>query len=154
MCSPMQPIVSQRTCAKEPNDEPHARTHTVLLVDDCSAQRDLYELVLAPEFRVLTASRGYDALAVAASEHPDVVVLDVMMPGLDGWETCRRLKTDSVTADTHVVLLTGCKDVDLSQHAAAVGADALENKPCSADRLLRCIHIAIAKRQPPSNAAR
>jgi CheY-like chemotaxis protein len=120
---------------------------TVLLVDDCIAQRDLYELVLAPEFTVLTASRGSDALTLAAREHPDVVVLDVMMPGLDGWETCTRLKTDPVTADTPVVLLTGSNDVDLSQHAVAVGADAILNKPCSADMLVQRLHVAVSHQQ-------
>jgi two-component system cell cycle response regulator len=115
-------------------------------VDDCCAERDLYELVLTPEFRVLTASRGHDALAMAATEHPDVIVLDVLMPGLDGWETCTRMKIDPATADTPVLLLTGSNDGDLSQHAIAVGADAVEHKPCSADRLLHHLHVAVAKR--------
>ena len=75
---------------------PHARP-TVLLVDDCREQRDIYEIVLARDFRVVTAGRGLDALALATSERPDVVVLDVMMPGIDGWETCTRLKVDPAT---------------------------------------------------------
>jgi CheY-like chemotaxis protein len=120
---------------------------TVLLVDDCVAERDLYELVLAPECTVLTASRGSDALALAAQTHPDVIVMDVMMPELDGWETCARLKTNPVTADTPVLLLTGANDVDLSQHAVAVGADAIMNKPCPADALLHHIHIAADHQQ-------
>ena len=120
---------------------------TVLLVDDCIEQRDLYEMVLARDFRVVTAARGLDALALATSERPDVVVLDVMMPGIDGWETCTRLKVDPATADTPVVLLTSVDDTDLASHAAAVGADAVENKPCSADRLLHRVHAMVDREQ-------
>src|SRR5215472_3970131 len=107
----------------------------VLLVDDCLAERDLYEMMLATEFDVTTAARGLDALRIAASVRPDIVVLDVMMPGLDGWETCTRLRVNPATADTAVVMLTGVDDPDLSSHAKAVGADGVERKPCSADRL-------------------
>ena len=118
----------------------------VLLVDDCIRERDMYEAVLETEFNVVTAARGLEALAIAATERPDAVVLDVMMPGLDGWETCTRLKVDPATADTPVVLLTGVNDPDLFDHAMAVGADGVENKPCSADRLLERIHGVITKR--------
>jgi CheY-like chemotaxis protein len=116
---------------------------TLLLVDDCVSQRDMYQMVLDPEFRVITAGRGLEALELTAAERPDVVVLDVMMPGMDGWETCTRIKSAPDSADTPVVLLTGNTDVDLSQHAFAVGAAAIANKPCSADRLLRIVHDAL-----------
>jgi CheY-like chemotaxis protein len=119
----------------------------VLLVDDCAAERDLYELVLASDFDVVTAARGHDALAMAASMRPDVVVLDVMMPGLDGWDTCTRLKAEPKTADTPVVMLTGSDDPDLAGHAKAVGAEGLETKPCPADRLVAHIHDVIEKRR-------
>jgi CheY-like chemotaxis protein len=118
----------------------------LLLVDDCVSQRDLYQMVLDPEFNVITASRGLDAVALAAAERPDVVVLDVMMPGLDGWETCTRIKSHPGSADTPVLLLTGNTDADLAQHAIAVGAEAVISKPCSADRLLRMIRDAIDAR--------
>ena len=118
----------------------------VLLVDDCAAERDLYEMVLASEFDVMTAAHGLDALTIAASERPDIVVLDVMMPGLDGWETCTRLKVNPATANMAVVMLTGVDDPDLSSHATAAGADGVERKPCPADRLLDCIHGVVAKR--------
>jgi putative two-component system response regulator len=130
-----------------PNERP-----TLLLVDDCMAERDLYEFVLRDHFQILTANRGADAVALAASARPDVLVLDVMMPGLTGWETCARIKTNAITADIPVILLTGVDDVDLTQHAFAVGADDVLNKPCSADRLLECVHAAL-KRQKTSRFA-
>ena len=111
----------------------------LLLVDDCVAERDLYEMTLTPEFKVITASRGDQGLAIARSERPQAIVLDVMMPGMDGWETCTRIKCDDVTADIPVILLTGADDRDLTQHANAVGAAALLQKPCPADRLRNTI---------------
>jgi CheY-like chemotaxis protein len=116
----------------------------LLLVDDCVPVRDLYELALAPSFQVQTAGRGVDGLVIAMTEHPDVVVLDVVMPGLDGWETCAAIKGNPHTADIPVILLTGADDRDLTRRAIAVGAAALLIKPCPADRLLQTILSALA----------
>ena len=122
----------------------------LLLVDDCVAERDLYEMTLTPEFKVITASRGDQGLAIARSERPQAIVLDVMMPGMDGWETCTRIKCDAVTADIPVILLTGADDRDLTQHANAVGASALLQKPCPADRLRKTI-VSVLDRNSVSN---
>src|SRR5688572_20715147 len=94
--------------------------YRLLLIDDCVTQRDFYEMTLAQDFNVLTAAHGADGLALAAVERPDVIVLDVMMPGLDGWETCTKIKSDPITADIPVILLTGSNDLNLSDHAVAV----------------------------------
>src|SRR5438128_3773851 len=64
----------------------------VLLVDDSAEYRDLYALMLEQTATVITASNGEDALAIAATQPLDAIVLDVMMPGMDGWQTCQRLK--------------------------------------------------------------
>jgi len=116
---------------------------TLLLVDDCIAQRDLYEMALQMQFKVLTASRGDEGLEVAAREHPDLIILDVMMPGLNGWETCTRLKADKNTADIPIVFLTSRDDQDLSEHAKAVGGSLLLRKPCTVDRLLLSIRSTL-----------
>jgi putative two-component system response regulator len=116
---------------------------TLLLIDDCVEQRDLYELALAPDFNILAATRGMDGIALAAANHPDAIVLDVVMPGLSGWETCTRLKCAAATADVPVVLLTGTNDVDLSDHAMAVGAFAVLTKPCPIDRLKSVVLMAL-----------
>jgi CheY-like chemotaxis protein len=122
---------------------PASYHRTLLLVDDCAAERDLYEIVLRPEFKILTAARGADGFAAAVESRPDVIVLDVMMPGMDGWETCARIKSHPVTSNIPVILLTGANDVDLSQHAIAVGATAVLNKPCPAEHLLTRIYAAL-----------
>jgi len=116
---------------------------TVLLIDDCGAERDLYELALEHDFHILTAARGSEGASLAQRARPDAIVLDVIMPGMDGWETCTFIKSDSITADIPVILLTGADDRDLSQHAVAVGATALLRKPCPLEVLRQTIVAAL-----------
>jgi CheY-like chemotaxis protein len=117
---------------------------TVLIVDDCVAERDLYEFVLESEFEVLTASRGTEAVSLAAKHHPDAIVMDVMMPELDGWETCARLKANRATIDIPVVFLTGVSDANLQRRAKAVWGSAVLHKPCSGETLRSAILDAIS----------
>ena len=121
---------------------PRARRLNVLLVDDCVAERDLYQCVLEPEFHVLTAARGAEGAALAAAYHPDVIVLDVMMPGIDGLETCARIKGEAATANIPILLLTGAERADLPQRAKAVWAWTILRKPCPADTLRNAILAA------------
>jgi CheY-like chemotaxis protein len=111
----------------------------VLLVDDCVAERDLYQSVLEPEFHILTAARGLEGAALAAAYHPDAIVLDVLMPGIDGLETCARIKREAATTDIPVLLLTGADRPDLSERAKAVWAWTVLHKPCPADKLRTAI---------------
>src|SRR5262245_13288535 len=111
----------------------------LLLVDDCVPLRDLYELMLKRVFDVTTATEGGDGLQLAAEIHPDAIVLDVLMPGLDGWQTCRCLKSDPATASIPVILLTGADDGDLPRRARDVGASAVLTKPCRAETLKQTI---------------
>ena len=123
-------------------DRTPRRRLNVLFVDDCVAERDLYQSVLEPEFDILTASRGDQGVALAAQHHPDVIVLDVMMPEIDGWETCRRIKSNAATVDIPVLMLTGADDPDFARHAKAVWASALLHKPCSGGSLRAAILTA------------
>jgi CheY-like chemotaxis protein len=116
---------------------------TVLIVDDCVAERDLYQFALESEFEVLTAARGSEAVSIASKHHPDAIVLDVMMPELDGWETCARLKANKDTIDIPVVFLTGLADENLPRRAKAVWASAILHKPCPGDALRDAILHAI-----------
>jgi len=116
----------------------------VLLVDDSDEQRNLYAAMLAATARVDTASRGEDALALARTESPDVIVLDVMMPGMDGWETCERLKANPLTKRIPIVMLTSLDGVDVPARARKAGAIAVLMKPCPVERLL--LTIAAARR--------
>jgi CheY-like chemotaxis protein len=128
-----------------PADIPPSKTEVlprVLLVDDSDEQRALYEAMLAATARVATASTGEAALKLAAAGVPDVIVLDVMMPGMDGWETCRRLKADPITAGIPIVILTSLDGADVTARAREAGAIAVLKKPCPEARLVLTINAA------------
>jgi CheY-like chemotaxis protein len=104
---------------------------------------DLYALMLEPTASVITASRGDEALTIARSEQPDAIVLDVMMPGMDGWAVCERLKNDPMTAGIPVLMLTSLDGVDAAAPGHRAGAAAVLMKPCPAERLALAIDAAI-----------
>jgi DNA-binding response OmpR family regulator len=86
-------------------------------------------------FEVLTAEDGDEALAAARREKPDLVFLDIMMPGLPGDEVCKRLKTDPATRGMHVVILTARGQEEDERRAMEMGADEFMTKPFSPRKL-------------------
>ncbi|MDQ1397244.1 MAG: hypothetical protein QOG64_2503 [Acidimicrobiaceae bacterium] len=105
----------------------------VLVVDDDDMIRRLVRTVLeADEYEVVEARNGDLALELTESAHPAVVVLDVMMPGIDGVEVCRRIDHESVK----VVILTARDDPTLEKACREAGADAFLTKPFSSVELL------------------
>jgi CheY-like chemotaxis protein len=115
----------------------------VLLVDDSVEHRDLYALMLEPTASVITASRGDEALALARKERFDAIVLDVMMPGMNGWDVCRKLKEDLATKAIPVLILTSLDGVEAAEPGHRAGATAVLMKPCPAERLAVAIEDAI-----------
>jgi len=107
----------------------------VLMIDDSEDQLDLYALVLQECYHVLLAGSGQKGLQMAQAERPDAIVCDLAMPGMDGWEVCRRLRAHPATAAIPVIILTATSDADLVQKAASVGAQAVLTKPCPLDML-------------------
>jgi two-component system, cell cycle response regulator len=102
----------------------------VLIVDDIEVNVKLLEAKLSSEyFDVRSASSGEAALRIAAAEPPDVILLDVMMPRMDGFEVCRRLKADPRTADIPVVMVTALSDTADRLTSLAAGADEFLTKP-------------------------
>jgi CheY-like chemotaxis protein len=129
-----RPVMRVRAYDKRPH---------VLLVDDSAEYRDLYAVMLEQTATVTTASRGEDALIIASTQRFDAIVLDVMMPGLDGWQTCERLKANPLTRSIPVIMLTSLDGLDVPETAARVGAAFVLIKPCSVERLALAIKSAV-----------
>ena len=105
-------------------------TGRVLVVDDIPANVKLLEARLGAEyFEVVTALSGEEALAACARAVPDIVLLDVMMPGMDGFEVCRRLKADPRTALVPVVMVTALDQISDRVKGLEAGADDFLTKP-------------------------
>jgi two-component system cell cycle response regulator len=105
-------------------------TARILVVDDIDANVRLLEAKLSAEYyEVLTASDGASGLIVAGEEKPDIILLDVMMPGMDGFEVCRRLKDDPATRHIPVVLVTALDGRQDRIHGLDAGADEFLTKP-------------------------
>jgi len=102
----------------------------VLVVDDIPSSRMLVRVKLnTAYFEVIEAESGLDALDIVANAAPDLVLLDVMMPGIDGFETCRRLKANPETVHIPVVLLTALDNRSDRKKGLAAGADDFVSKP-------------------------
>lgn len=109
----------------------------VLLVDDYPDNRDIYaQFLIYSGLRVEEADNGHQALDKAFTLRPDVIVMDLSLPGLDGWEATRRLKQDPRTRDIPVIALTGHALAGDSEGAFDAGCDAFITKPCLPERLL------------------
>jgi two-component system cell cycle response regulator len=105
-------------------------TARVLVVDDTVANVKLLEAKLAVEyFDVVTAYNGIDAISAATENPPDIILLDIMMPGMDGFEVCRRLKSDPRTAHVPIIMVTALSDAEDRVRGLDAGADDFLTKP-------------------------
>jgi CheY-like chemotaxis protein len=110
----------------------------VLLVDDYPDAREMYsEYLQYSGFEVIEAGNGMEALQRAAETAPDIILMDLSLPVMDGWEATRRLKADPRTAQIPVVALTGHALAGISEGAKKAGCDAFVTKPCLPDELVR-----------------
>lgn len=105
-------------------------TARILVVDDIPANVKLLEAKLSAEYyEVLTAASGQECLDLAAEKAPDLILLDVMMPGMDGFEVCKRIKADDTTAHIPIVMVTALSDVSDRVRGLESGADDFLSKP-------------------------
>jgi two-component system cell cycle response regulator DivK len=109
----------------------------VLVVDDYQDAREMYaEYLSFSGFRVVEASTGTEAVEKALELRPDVILMDLSLPGMDGWAATRQLKNDDRTKFIPVVALTGHALAGASEGARLAGCDAFVTKPCLPDELV------------------
>ena len=110
----------------------------VLLVDDYPDAREMYtEYLEFSGFEVVEAENGMEALQRAIDAAPDIILMDLSLPVMDGWEATRRLKADKRTASIPVVALTGHALAGISEGAKRAGCDAFVTKPCLPEDLVK-----------------
>lgn len=112
----------------------------VLAVDDIPLNLLLIKKMLSKcNFKLSTAANGEDALASVAADKPDLILLDLMMPGIDGYEVLRRLKSSPETSDIKVVILSALNSQEDIVKGYDLGANDFITKPIIMERLLACV---------------
>lgn len=120
-------------------------TRSVMVVDDEPMTRDLLRMMLGTVgFAVQEAEDGYDALEKVALKQPDVMVLDVMMPRMDGFTLCARLREKEATRQLPIIILSAQAHMDAKQRGLEVGATRYLAKPASRSELIRYINEVLS----------
>jgi CheY-like chemotaxis protein len=104
-------------------------------------------LELLDEFEVLVAEDGEKGCAMAAAERPELILMDLEMPGIDGWEASRRLKASPDTKEIPIIALSAHALAGTREKALAAGCDEFDTKPIEFDRLLGTIRKVLARRK-------
>jgi len=121
---------------------------TVLVVDDTPTNlRVLFDLLQGQNYRVATATDGKTAIARLEAFLPDLILLDVMMPGIDGFETCRRIKANKATQDIPIIFMTALSDAADKVKGLSLGAVDYITKPLQHEEVLARIQVQLQLRQ-------
>jgi len=125
-----------------------AKKKKILVVDDESNIRLLVKNMIGTRYDVIEAGDGDEALTKAQKEKPDLVLLDILMPGKDGFTTCNQLKAGKGTKDIPVVMVTALQHKLDEKLALSLKADGYMRKPFTSEDLLAAVHAALSpKRQ-------
>ena len=116
----------------------------ILIAEDFEDARDLYKDYLEfSGFKVETATNGRDAIALAVSLQPDLILMDASMPVLDGWQATRELKANPATRHIPILALTAHAFDDARQEARSSGCDGFVTKPCLPDDLVAKVRATL-----------
>ena len=119
----------------------------VLVVDDYDDSREMCaEFLQFSGFRVEEARNGNEAIAKAIALLPDVILMDISLPGIDGWEATRRLKVDERTKQIRILALTGFALKDHEAQARSSGCDGFVAKPCPPDQMVEAVRQQLQAR--------
>lgn len=123
--------------------------HKILVVDDVPMNVELLDAYLSLDYDVISAYSGEEALEAVKAEKPDIILLDIMMPGMDGYEVSRALKENPATRFTPIIMVTALSDVDDRIKGSDAGSDEFLTKPVDKTELLsrvkallhtKCLH--------------
>jgi CheY-like chemotaxis protein len=119
----------------------------ILVVDDSLTSRLIHRMLITKRtgYEVVSAQNGKEALYMAVAERPDLILMDVMMPGVDGLEVCRRLRKGDQTAEIPIVLLTFRVGDESVQTGFESGCTAYLKKPVQEAELLKTLHQCLEK---------
>jgi putative two-component system response regulator len=131
-------------------------SYKVLLVDDEPNNLKVLQQILKDHFQLIFAINGEKALAAAKEHSPDIILLDIMMPDMDGYQVCTHLKTDPLTAKIPVIFVTAMGELENEAHGFDVGAVDYIQKPVSGPIVLRRVqtHLSLVKVIELDNLAR
>jgi two-component system alkaline phosphatase synthesis response regulator PhoP len=122
--------MSESTLPADPNAETFIPQSTVLIVDDNPQNVELLTAFLESlPVRLVTASDGIEALRKVAEENPDLILLDIMMPHMSGFQVCQRLKSDPKTRDIQILMVTALNELGDIERATECGTDDFVSKP-------------------------
>ncbi len=126
-----------------------AARHTVLIVDDNPQNLELLEAYMdeMPEVRPVTATNGIEALEAIPIEQPDLILLDVMMPRMSGFEVCKHVKGDPHTRDIPILMVTALDELGDEERARECGADGFITKPVNRTELAARVRALLTRRQ-------
>lgn len=117
--------------------------HVLYVDDDADLRRFVKGLLERHGYQVTIAGTGEAGLDVARAHPPDLIMLDIMLPGLNGFEICQQLRGDEGLRGVPVLMLTGMDDAKLNERAFAAGAQVCMTKPLQADRLLSAVQMVL-----------
>ncbi len=130
------------------NDASRNSLGKVLIVDDNQQNLELLEVYLEsmPEVTVQTAADGVEAMGILAKDPPDLVLLDIMMPRMSGFEVCRQIKSNPKTRDILVVMVTALNETGDIERATECGADDYLSKPIDRKALINLVKTLLSGR--------
>jgi len=143
---------SVRASVTPPTPTPEERKRLILVVEDMVDARELYaDYLTFAGFSVVTANNGHDAIGLARLRRPDLILMDVRMPGMDGLEATADIKADPELAHIPVVALTADSSNDVNTRARRAGCVAVITKPVLPDEVAREITSLLTVQPQPSN---
>ncbi|HTL29555.1 MAG TPA: response regulator [Tepidisphaeraceae bacterium] len=147
--------MTQDSPATNPNNESFLPQSTVLLVDDNAQNLELLQAFLeALPVKIITATDGVDALEKVEQHNPDLILLDVMMPRMSGFQVCRKIKADPKTRDIQILMVTALNELGDIEQASECGTDDFVSKPVNKFELLTRVKSLLRVRHLKSELER